>query len=407
VPEISLEELLNAALDYRRAAFQLRQRQVVRPINSTHVEIDGRRYVNFCSNNYLGLTHHPRVIEAAARAAQSHGSGAGAAPLISGYTDLHASAERALATWKGTESAVLLPSGYQANFAAVQTIASVAESRGKRVRFLLDKLAHASLIDAVRASTVPFRVFPHNDLSKLARLLGDADTDELQVVVTESVFSMDGDASPLAGVADLKARHPFVLLLDEAHGSGVYGANGSGYANELGLTSVVDVFVVTMSKSVGCAGGAVCASKTFCDALVNFGRAYVFSTSIPPGVAAACEAAIGVMSEEPHRQSRLRALGKRVREALELSGESPIVPIVLGEEEAAIGAATALREEGMLVLPVRPPTVPRGTSRLRVTLSCDHSGAEIDALIRALAELREQRPQQKTDGVRPSVAKGR
>jgi 8-amino-7-oxononanoate synthase len=385
VPDDSLDELLHAALADRRAAFQLRQRQVVRPIDSTHVEIDGRRYVNFCSNNYLGLTHHPRVVEAVARAAQSHGAGAGAAPLISGYTDLHASAERALAAWKGTESAVLLPSGYQANFAAVQTIASVAEARGRRVRFLLDKLAHASLIDAVRATGLPFRVFPHNDLSKLARLLTDKDADELQVVVTESIFSMDGDAAPLAGVADLKARHPFVLLLDEAHGSGVYGANGSGYANEAELTSIVDIFVVTLSKSIGSAGGAVCGSKPFCDALINFGRAYVFSTSVPPTAAAACEAAIGVMTDEPDRQSRVRAMAKHVREDLKIGGDSPIIPIVLREEEAALAAASALLEKGMLVLPVRPPTVPRGTSRLRVTLSCDHNADEIDALIRALA----------------------
>jgi 8-amino-7-oxononanoate synthase len=410
VPDISLDELLHAALDDRRAAFQLRQRRVVRPVDSTHVEIDGREYVNFCSNNYLGLTHHPRVIEAVARAAHSHGTGVGAAPLISGYTDLHASAERAIARWKGTETAVLFPSGYQANLATIQTIASVAGARGRSVRFLLDKLAHASLIDAVRATALPFRVFPHNDLAKLARLLNDADADEMQVVVTESIFSMDGDATPLAGFADLKARHPLVLLLDEAHGSGVYGANGSGYANEVGLTSIVDVFVVTLSKSLGCAGGAVCASKTFCDALINFGRAYVFSTSVAPTVAAACEAAIRVMGEEPDRQSRVRALANRVRGELKLAGDSPIMPFVLGDEEAAIAAASVLREKGMLVLPVRPPTVPRGTSRLRVTLSCDHSDAEIDALIRTLAELPKQSSQstqQKTDGFRPSVAKGR
>src|SRR5439155_20224666 len=154
----SLEDLLHAALDDRRANLQLRQRRVVTPIDSVHLEISGRRFVNFCSNNYLGLTHHPRVIAAVQRATQSHGAGAAASPLISGYTDLHASAERALAAWKGTESAVLLPSGYQANHAAIQTIAGAAEARGTRVRFLLDKLAHASLIDAVRGSGLPFRV---------------------------------------------------------------------------------------------------------------------------------------------------------------------------------------------------------------------------------------------------------
>ena len=385
-----LEDFLGAALADRRAAFQFRQRQIVRPLDSVHVDIDGRGHVNFCSNNYLGLTHHPRVIEAVARATQSHGAGAAASPLISGYTDLHASAERALAKWKGTESAVLLPSGYQANHAAFQALAGAAQAAGSRVRFLVDELAHASLLDAVRVRGLQFRTFGHNDLADLARLLSEDPDESLQVVVTESIFSMDGDAAPLAGFADLKARHNFVLLLDEAHGSGVFGTNGSGYANESGFAGIVDVFVVTLSKSLGGIGGAVCASKRFCDSVVNFGRAYVYSTSVPPAAAAACEAAIAVMSEEPQRQRRVRELARRVRQELSAAGECPIVPIVLGEEQAALAAAEELRAKGMLVLAVRPPTVPKGTSRLRVTLSCDHSDDEVDALIRALRRVREK-----------------
>jgi 8-amino-7-oxononanoate synthase len=329
------------------------------------------------------------------RAAQLRGAGSAASPLISGYTDLHASAERTLAQWKGTEAAVLLPSGYQANAAAIQTIVgAAAETRGvRRVRFLLDKFAHASLVDAVRASGEPFRVFPHNDLAKVERLLDDADENELQVVLTESVFSMDGDVTPLAGFAKLKSSHSFVLLLDEAHASGVYGAGGAGYANELGLSKSVDVLIVTLSKAVGCGGGAVCASAIFCDSLVNFGRGYVYSTSVPPSIAASCEASIRVMSEEPQRQQRLRMLTRKVREALGLpANDCAIIPVSYGEESRAMNAAEELREKGMLVLPVRPPTVPRGSSRLRVTLSCDHSDEEVDVLIRAL------RAQQKTDG---------
>jgi 8-amino-7-oxononanoate synthase len=382
-----LNSLLAAALDERRSSHLLRRRNTVRPLDATHVEIDGVRCVNFCSNNYLGLTHHPRVVEAVAQAARDYGAGAGASALISGYTDLHASAERSLAAWKGTESSVLLPSGYQANHAAVQTIASVAEARGKPVRFLIDKLSHASLIDAVRGGGLPFRVFPHNDLAKLSRLLEESEPRELQVVVTESVFSMDGDAAPLAGLAELKRSHPFVLLLDEAHGSGVYGPNGSGLAAETGLTATVDVFVVTLSKALGAVGGAVCASRNFCDALENFGRAYIYSTAVPPGVAAACEAAIGVMRDEPDRQRRVRELASRVRAALRLGGDCPIVPVILGVEAEAIEAAERLRREGLLVLPVRPPTVPRGSSRLRVTLSCEHSDGEVDRLIELLCGL--------------------
>ena len=386
----SLERVLKAALESRRAQHLERRRRVVTPIDAVHVEIDGRRLVNFCSNNYLGLTHHPKVMEAVATATRDHGAGAAASGLISGYTAAHASAEAALAAWKGTDAAVLLPSGYQANHAAVQTVIGSADAAGSRVRFLLDKLAHASLVDAVRATGATFRVFPHNDLSKLERLLAERDPAEMQVVVTESIFSMDGDAAPVAAFAELKARHPFVLLLDEAHGSGVYGANGAGLAAELGLTRAVDVFVVTLSKSMGLVGGAVCGSVSFCDAVVNFGRAYVYSTAVPPAIAAGCQASIRVMREEPERQRRVRQLARRVRESVGMDGDSPIVPILLNDEPAALRAAATLEERGLLVLAVRPPTVPKGTSRLRVTLSCEHSDDEVATLIDAIRELKQR-----------------
>ena len=375
------ESILAAALDERRGAHLLRQIQSFRPVDAIHVELDGIRYTNFSSNNYLGLTHHPRVIAAVIDATRDSGAGAGGSALITGHTAYHRSAERALAAWKGTEAAVLLPSGYQANHAAVQTITAAAEARGASVRFLLDRLVHASLIDAVRASSAAFRVFAHNDLAKLTRLLQDAGPGQLQVVVTESIFSMDGDAAPLAALADLKRLHPFVLLLDEAHGSGVYGSAGAGLAAELNVTGAVDLFIVTLSKAIGSSGGAICASRRLCDAVVNFGRAYVYSTAVSPGVAAACAAAIEVMREEPQRQRRVRELAARVRSAFALPGDSPIIPVVLGESSAALAAAEELRNERLLVLPVRPPTVPRGTSRLRVTLSSDHSDDEVAHLI--------------------------
>ena len=389
----SLDPLLAAALASRRAAHLLRSRQIVRPLGAVHVEIDGRRLINFSSNNYLGLTHHPKVITAIADAARDAGGGAASSGLISGYTDRHASAEAALAKWKGTEAAVLLPSGYQANHAAMQTLAAASEAAGRKVRFLLDKLAHASLIDGTRGSGLPFRTFGHDDTTKLARLLDDAAPDEVQIVVTESIFSMDGDAAALADIVALKQRRHFVLLVDEAHGSGVYGDGGAGYAAELNLTWAVDVFIVTLSKSLGLAGGAVCATKSFCDALINFGRAYIYSTSAPPMIAAACEAAIEVMREEPQRQQRVRGLARRTRDRFLAGGlkfppgDSPIIPLILGQESRAIAVADALRTEGLLVLPVRPPTVPRGSSRLRITLSSEHSDEEVDRLIESVTRL--------------------
>ena len=378
-----------------------RRRRVARPIDATHIEVDGRAYVNFASNSYLGLSNHPGVIAAAVEAARVCGAGAGASPLVTGYGPAHIAAEQRIARWKGTEAAVLLPSGYQANVAAVQALAAVGgdvaggdgDSFGG-VRFLLDKLAHASLIDAVRASGAPFRVFAHNHLQKLERLLRDADPSQVQVVVTESIFSMDGDAADLAGLAALKRRVPFVLLLDEAHASGVYGPGGAGLAAELGLGGVADVSVVTMSKALGCAGGAICASAAVAELVVNLGRAYVYSTHIPPPVAAAGAAAIDVLAEEPQRQQRVRELARRVRCRLAEAGmivptgDAPIIPVILGSEEAAMAAASGLQNDGLWVVPIRPPTVPRGSSRLRITLCSEHTDEEIERLLAAVLQLR-------------------
>ncbi len=386
----SLDSLADQQLHQRANAGRLRARRIVKPVDAIHVEIDGRLCTNFSSNNYLGLTHHPRVIAAAADAARASGVGAAAAGLISGFQPAHAACEAAIAKWKNMESAVLLPSGFQANYAAIQTLAALGKAKPAGVRFLVDKLAHASLLDAVRSADAPWRVIPHNGLEKLQRLLQDADADQLQVVVTESIFSMDGDGVDLAALAKLKQRHKFVLVLDEAHGSGVYGPCGAGLAAEMNLTDAVDVSIVTLSKAVGCVGGAVCGNKKFCDALLNFGRAYIYSTNLPPMIAAAIQASIAVMHDEPHRQRRVRDLALRVRTTLSKSswqippGDSPIIPLIVGAEDRAIALSEQLLAANFLLQAVRPPTVARGASRLRMTLSCEHSDAEIDQLLKIL-----------------------
>jgi 8-amino-7-oxononanoate synthase len=387
----SLNSFLEAELLRLEHAHLLRNRRIVRAIDATHVEIDGRVCVNFCSNDYLGLTHHPRLVEAMRKSAQVSGVGSGAAGLISGYTPQHSATETAIARWKGTESAVLLPSGYQANLAVVQTLAALGKTeKGRGVRFLIDKLAHASLLDAVRGADSAWRVFPHNGMDKLERLLVEANEDELQVVVTESIFSMDGDAADLEGLERLKRKRDFVLLLDEAHASGVYGRNGAGLAAERGLADVVDIFIATFSKAAGCMGAAICGTEKLCQAVVNLGRAYIFSTSVPAVIAATIEAAIGVMRDEPERRKRLRESSRAFREKLRegglevAEGDSPIVPIIAGAETAAMEMSEGLLGKNFLVGAVRPPTVARGTSRLRVTMSCEHTGEEIAGLVEGL-----------------------
>ena len=390
-----LDHLIAEDLADRAAGHQLRSRRPLTVISPTHVRIGDIEYVNFASNNYLGLTHHPRMIAAVRDSAQRDGVGSGAAALITGYTDHHAAAERAIAQWKGTQDAVLLPSGYQANHAAVQTLAALGEKRAG-VRFLIEKRAHASLLDAARGASAEFRVFPHNHIAKVQRLLHDAPPEQLQVVVTESIFSMDGDAADLAGLIEVKRRRPFILLLDEAHGSGVYGPDGAGCAAELNLQQNVDVTIVTLSKALGCVGGAVCSSTNFCQALVNHGRAFIYSTSVPPMIAAAAQEGIAIMRDEPQRQSRVRALAWRVREALRRigfempPGTSPIIPLILGDERRAIDASQRLADARILVPAVRPPTVPKGGSRLRITLSCEHTDKQVQNLVDVLAEMRRQ-----------------
>jgi 8-amino-7-oxononanoate synthase len=392
MPADDFFSLLQSSLDQRRSDVTFRSRRPVTILDSTHVEIDGRRLINFASNNYLGLTHHPLVHRAFERTAKSSGVGSGAAPLITGHSEHHALAERTLADWKQSENAVLLASGYTANLAAVQMLGSVASASNRSIRFLLDKLCHASLVDAVRSVSDgeknSFRVFPHNHLPKLARLLEEAEENQQQVVITESIFSMDGDRADLAGIAELKKKFPFLLVLDEAHGSGVYGPGGSGLAAELNLQHAVDLTIVTLSKAIGCMGGAICGSNLMCDAIINFARPYIFSTALPPAIAAAVTASISVMKDEPQRQQRVRQLARHVRQSLHLpDGDSPIIPVILGDSGRALDAAEQLNEKGFLAVAVRPPTVARGTSRLRLTLSCDHSDQEVDQLIQAFGAI--------------------
>lgn len=385
-----LRQLLADQLGQRQQANLLRRPVLAHHLDATLVEIDDRLYVQFCGNDYLGLSFHPQIIAAMASV---HQAGATASALITGLSPEVVAAQNAIAKWKSAESACLLPSGYQANHAAVQTLAAVAKQSLGGGRFLIDKLIHASLLDAIGGSGLPFRVFQHNGMAKLKRLLSESPADQLQIVITESIFSMDGDAADLPAMVALKESHDFVLLLDEAHGSGVYGPNGAGYAAELGLTAAVDVSVVTLSKALGCMGGAVCSNADFCQAVANFGRAYVYSTGVAPSIAASVTAALDVLQHEPHRRQRVRTLAKHVRQSLRLAGcnlppgDSPIIPIILGSEDVALTAAAQLREAGILVAAVRPPTVPRGSSRLRVTLCSEHTDEQIGLLCNQMAKL--------------------
>ena len=341
--------------------------------------LEGGPVVSFASNDYLGLSSHPAVVGAARAALDRWGAGAGASRLVTGSRPVHGELERALADWKGSEAAVTFPTGFAANLGVLSTLG------GPGVRILSDELNHASIIDGCRLSRSTLAVYRHRDMGHLEELLLEDAGDMPTLVVTDSVFSMDGDVAPLSELVTLCRRHDALLILDEAHA--VLGPDLPP-ATELGATVVR---VGTLSKTLGSLGGFVAASRDVVDLIVNRARSYIFSTASTPADAAAAHAALEVLrsAEGAALTSRLADLIDRVAEAgfAPPGHPSPIIPVVLGSEQAALSASAALLSDGLWVPAIRPPTVPIGTSRLRVTLSAAHSDDDVSRLVQALTQL--------------------
>jgi 8-amino-7-oxononanoate synthase len=343
--------------------------------------------INFGSNDYLGLASDPRVVAAATRAAEAFGWGAGASPLVSGWTEVHDDLARALAAFEGTEAVALFPTGFAANLGTIAALVGPGDA------VYADRLNHACLIDGARLSGARLRVYPHNDAGRLEEILRrDRGRFRRSLIATDGVFSMDGDLAPLADLADLAERSGAILLVDEAHGTGVFGPDGRGAASEHGVADRVHVRVGTLSKALGSIGGFVAGSKRLVDWLVNHARALIYSTALPPAAAAAAREALAIAQAEPWRRERVRALGSALCQSLADAGfrvrptTGPIVPVLLGTPERASALADGLRAQGIFVPAIRPPTVPEGTSRLRISLSATHTDDEIAALVGALGE---------------------
>ena len=345
---------------------------------------EGQAPVHFASNDYLGLSADPRVVAAASEAARCLGWGAGASPLVSGWTSEHEALAREIAAFERTEAAVLFPTGYAAN---VGTIAALV---GKPDVVYSDRLNHACLIDGARLSGATIRVYPHKDVDALSDLL-DADRGRFRrmLIVTDGVFSMDGDLAPIGRLADLADHHGAMLLVDEAHGTGVFGPDGRGAASELGVSDRVTIKVGTLSKALGSVGGFVAGSRRLIDWLTNHARPLIYSTASPAAAVAAAREALRISVAEPWRRERARGLGDRLREGLKEIGfevarsKGPIVPVVVGEPSSALDLSARLADRGFLVPAIRPPTVPEGTSRLRVVASAAHTDEQVDCLILA------------------------
>lgn len=349
------------------------------------VHYEGREIILLSSNNYLGLATHPDLIQAAVQATEQYGVGSGASRLVSGTLPPHTRLEHALAEFQGTESALLFGSGYLANLGIIP---SLIEHGGL---ILADRLCHASMIDGCRLSHADLRVFHHRDTAQVESILKRRAPHRPTLIVTEGVFSMDGDLAPLPALADLAERYEATLYVDDAHGTGVMGHTGRGTLEHFGLTHRVPVHMGTLSKALGGHGAYVVGSKALTDYLVNTARSFIFTTAPAPATAAAAEAALGVIQREPARLTRLWSNRQRLFDGLTTLGfrttqtESPIIPILLGDAAVASALAEQLLIHGVYAPAIRPPTVPEGTSRVRLTVTSEHTSEQIDKALRCLA----------------------
>ena len=363
-----LEELREAGL-YRRL-------RLVSGPQGSRVLLDGHEVLLLCSNNYLGLADHPRVRRAAAEAAMRWGTGAGASRLICGNMTIHRRLEDRLAHFHGTESALLFGSGYLANTGAIAAL-----TRAGEVVFS-DELNHASIIDGCRLSRAETFVYRHSDPDHLAWGLGRAEG-RGSLIVTDGVFSMDGDVAPLAELVELARRYDCRLMVDEAHAIGAIGPRGEGAAAEAGLEEEVDLVVGTLGKALGSYGAYVCASREITELLVNAARPFIFSTALPPSAVAAAIAALALIEARPERTDRLRRNADLLRRELAAYGLDPggsrtqIVPLVVGDADLTVALCERALERGVFAQAIRPPTVPDGTSRLRLTVMATHREAEL------------------------------
>jgi 8-amino-7-oxononanoate synthase len=376
---------LQDRLDELKGLGLYRRMRMVSGPQGPRVVLDGKPVLLLCSNNYLGLADHPRVREAAADAAMRWGAGAGASRLVSGNMTLHRRLEERLASFKGTQSALLFGSGYLANIGVVPALAR----RGEIV--FSDELNHASIIDGCRLSGAEPFVYRHGDVDHLAWGLCNADG-RGALIVTDGVFSMDGDVAPLEEIVELARRHDVRVMVDDAHGTGTLGPGGRGAVAEAGLDGEVDVIVGTLGKALGSYGAFVACDHAVARYLINSARPLIFSTGLPPAAAAAAMAALELLGEQPRRVERLAdnaatLRDELAREGFDVSGsETQIVPLIVGEADIAMRICEAALEQGVFAQAIRPPTVADGTSRLRLAVMASHTRAELRDAARILAQ---------------------
>ncbi len=361
----------------------LRKRRVVSSPQSTRLVVDGKTYLSFCSNDYLGLANHPALTDALIRGAKQHGVGAAASHLISGHMTPHETLEIALAKFVGLPQALYFSTGYMANTGVIPALV------GRDDEIFSDALNHACIVDGARLSRAALQIFPHADMEALARLLHHSRASR-KLVVSDAVFSMDGDIAPVHALVSLCAQHDAWLLLDDAHGFGVLGANGRGVLEHFDITSPNVIYLGTLGKAAGISGAFVAGQADVIEWLVQRARTYVFSTAAPPALAVALLESLRIIERESWRREQLQTLAARLRSGLDnlrwrlLPSQTAIQPLIIGDNEAALNVMVQLQEMGIWAPAIRPPTVPAGTARLRISLSAAHTFEDIDRLIEGL-----------------------
>jgi len=377
---------LHQDLNERAALGLLRQRRTLQSPQSPHIIVDGNEYLSFCSNDYLGLANHPELIDALQQGAVQHGAGAGAAHLVSGHTQAHHDLEVALAKFVRKPAALLFSTGYMANLGVVQALV------GKVDTVFADKLNHASLNDAMQLSRAKLQRYRHNGIAQLRQLLEKTGSGR-KLIIIDAVFSMDGDLAPLPELLALCEQHDAWLLVDDAHGFGVLGEQGRGSLAHFGISSPRIIYMATLGKAAGVFGAFVAAEQVVIDTLVNHARSYVYTTATPPALASALLASLQVIAQGDALRTHLQQLVVQLRSGLHdlpwklMPSSIAIQPLLVGDNQAALELGNKLRERGIWVAAIRPPTVPQGTARLRITLSAAHTATDVTRLIEVLHEL--------------------
>jgi glycine C-acetyltransferase len=362
--------------------------RVLESASAAEARFDGKDVINLASNNYLGLTTHPKLCEAALEAVRRYGVGSGAVRTISGTMRLHMELEERIAAFKNVEACVVFQSGFAANAGTVSAIL------GAEDHIISDELNHASIIDGCRLSNAKIHVFPHKDVAAAERILAELDlVPGRKLLISDGVFSMDGDIAPLPGLAEAARKHNAIMMVDDAHSSGVLGRNGRGTIDHFGLDGRVDIQVGTLSKAIGVLGGYVCGSRDLIDFLYHRARPFLFSTSHPPAVAAACLAAFDVLEQEPERIERLWENTRRFKQGLVAAGfntgisETPITPVIVGEAKLAHQLSRELFAEGVLATGIGFPTVAKGKARVRTIVAATHTNEELDRALDVFARV--------------------